>query len=154
MSDNVIKIRGTFEEFGGLVASEALTPGELVEFGGSDDLQPHSVADANAEKMFVRNRTELGEEIGDDVPAGDSLTVIVPLRGAVVYAWLDAGENVAQGDALSSAGNGNLKAEAVTVDPTSTTAEAVEADAIVGYADEAVDNSGSTTRTRIRVRIA
>lgn len=136
------------------IASEILTPGELVEFGGSDDIQPHSTADVNAAPMFVREQREnAGAGIDDDIAAQDTATAVFPRTGEKVFAWLDAGENVARGDFLSSQGNGNLGAEANTVDPTSTTAEDVEGEAAVAVAAEAVDNSGSTTRTRIEVII-
>lgn len=157
MSDNRIIRRGRWIEENDEEASEVITPGELLETGGSNDLQLHSTADGNARKAFALPPIGVeasGKSIDEDYASGDTVRVGVPERGALVYAWLDAGENVAKGAALSSAGNGALKAEAITVDPTATTAESVQADALVAYAAEAVDNSGGTAPVRILVEVA
>lgn len=139
-------------------ANGAITPGELLEIVGSDgDLQAHSTADANtAAIVALESNSEEApsgtKQIDHDYDDGDSVRYAYLKPGSLAFMFLDAGENVNEGDFLTSQGNGNLGAESVTVDPTATTAEAVEAAAIAFQAEESVDNSGSTTRTRILVR--
>lgn len=139
MSDNVILRDGDAREEDHK-ASEAITPGELIEFGGSNDIQANtSAADSTAVRAFVREQVEnSGNGIDDDVPSGDTGTVIYPESGAVVRAFLAHGENVSEGAALESDGNGALQAQS--------------SGRVIGYADEALNNtSGSASRIDIVV---
>lgn len=136
------------------VAASAITPGELLEWDASGDLQAHSTADGNAAKMFARenpfqNTVSGTAAIDTDYSAADTVMYYVCRRGDVVYAFLAAAENVSKGDALSSDGAGALQA----VTAAAATSQA-QRDGIVGYAAEAVDNSGGGSRVRIRVEIA
>lgn len=136
---NVILLDGEAREED-FVASEAITPGELVEHGGSDDIQAHSTASGTqVERIFVREQVEnSGNGIDDDVPSGDTATVIYPEQGAKVQAFLAHGENVSEGDALESDGNGALQAQS--------------SGDTIGYAAEGLNNtSGSASRIDITV---
>jgi hypothetical protein len=138
-----------------MVAANAITPGELLEISGGD-LQAHATADGNAVPLVAledsTRETAAGtKQIDTDYPAADTVRAYVPAPGELLYMFLAAGENVSKGDVLTSDGAGALKAEAVTVDPTATSAQAVAADAMRFIAWEDVDNSAGTTRTRITV---
>lgn len=128
------------------VAGVALTPGELVTFNGSGELIPHGSAGGHAAKRFVLEESILGGDIDTDYADGDNVVYIVGYSGCEVYAFLAAGENAAVGSPLVSDGAGAL--DVGTVDAT------LVANAIVGYAAEAVDNSGGGSRVRIKVEIA
>lgn len=138
-----INLKGDFLRKEG-AASEAITPGHLVEFGGSNDLQKHSAASGNARKAFALENDLVGDGIDDDYDTGDTVQYGLFERGAEVYALLADGENVSKGDALESDGAGALQAHAAI-------GSGVQVDAIVAYALEAVNASGET---RIKVEVA
>lgn len=129
-------------------AGSAVTPGELVEVAADGDVDPHSTAGGNAEKAFALPKPTSGD-IDEDYAAADTVRVGWFARGSRVFGFLDAGENVEDGAALESAGNGALQAFG-------TAAEATPAntDNIVAYAAEDKDNSGGGSPVRIRLRIA
>lgn len=135
------------------LASVDVVPGHLVEKGGAEDYRLHSEAQGDvAPVRFVRSRPELGEDIGDTIPSGDSITVDHPRSGEVIYMWLAAGENVAEDARLASNGDGTLAAFTPQADLGA--GEEVEVQPIVGRAEEAVDNGGGVEAVRIPVRIA
>lgn len=138
-----IDLKGGFIRKEG-VASEAITPGHLVEFGGSNDLQKHSTAGGNARKAFALENDLVGEDISDPYDAGDTVQYGVFGQGSEVYALLADGQNVSKGAALESDGAGALRAH-------SGVGSAVPVEAIVAYALEAVNASGET---RIKVEVA
>lgn len=137
-----------------LDAGVAITPGELLEQSADDDLDPHSTAAANTEKIFALE--QVGEEppagtdqIDHDYAAGDKVRYAIVRRGTRVYAFLDnTSVDAAAGEALESVGNGNLR---VLVSAAATTEG--ERDSVVAYADEDVSSPGSG-RSRIVVRAA
>lgn len=131
-------------------ASEAITPGEMVEFGGSNDIQKHSTAGGNARKAFALENDLIGNSISDDYSSGDTVQVGVMPRGAQVQALLPTGGtevNISKGQALESSGDGTLQAWG-------TNADSGEHDNLIGYALEAVDNSGGSSEARIEIEVA
>ena len=137
------------------VAAAAVTPGELLEFDGSGELQAHSTAGGNAAKMVCLEEAFVGDDIDTDYSAGDNVVYLNPWRGSVLYMFLADGENVSKGDPLESDGSGNLQAHtAQAVDEGGTATYTIYAEAVVGYAAEDLDNSGAGQRNRIRVEIA
>lgn len=137
---NVILLNGDAREEDGL-ASEALTPGELV----LEDTTPgnwkanDAAADADATKTWVREQVEdAGAGIDDDIASGDTCTILRPIQGAKIQAFLAHGENVSAGDALESDGAGALQAHS--------------SGRIVAYAAEDLNNtSGSASRIAVTV---
>lgn len=130
-------------------ASEAITPGHLLEYGGANDVQKHSTAGGDAMPMIAVENDVVGDDISTDYASGEEIQYDVPHGGAEYYMWLADGENVAKGDFLESAGNGKLQAAGTA----SSSAAHV---AVVGQALEAVDMSGSSGADpsgRIKVRI-
>lgn len=142
-----LKAPGVREEF---TASEAITPGHLVEFGGSNEIQKHSTAggEIGAVKIAVENDV-VGDDVDTDYVSGEQVQVDAPHGGAVYMLRLANGENVSKGDLLESAGDGTLQAAG-------TASSAGEHAPIVGEANEAVDMSGSSAADpsgKIEVRI-
>lgn len=132
------------------IASEAITPGHLVEFGGSNDLQKHSTAAGNARKAFAVENDLIGDGIDDAYAVDDQVQYNVFQTGDEVYALVAAAATaITKGAALESAGDGTVRiqtASAATAD--------TERDSVVAYALEAVDNSGGGSAVRIRIEVA
>lgn len=134
------------------VASEAITPGHLVEFGGTNDVQKHSTASGNARKAFMREQDYIGQDIDTACAAGDRIPYFVGRTGDEVRGLVAAGAAaIAKGDPLESAGDGTVKLHSPPSDAAGTT---IKHDAIVGYAMEAVDNSGGSEAVRIAIEVA
>jgi len=113
-------------------ASGTITPGMLVEFGGSNDLQAHSTAAGIGRKAFAVENDLIGRGIDDDYSAGEVVQYIIPEPGGEVYALLAGGETVSKGDALVSAGDGTLAAMG-----------SGEEAGLIGFAMEDLANSAS-----------
>lgn len=131
-------------------ASEAITPGHLIEFGGANDLQKHSTAAANARKAFAVENDLVGDDISTAYATGERVQYEVFHAGTEVYALVAAGATaVTKGAALESAGDGTLRILA-----TDAATDDTQRDSVVAYALEAVDNSGGGAEARIKVEIA
>lgn len=154
---NTIPLKGDYE-LKEAVASEAITPGELVEFGGSNDLQKHSTAGGNARKAFALENDLVGDDISTDYDSGDTVRYAVFPKGAEVNALLPTGTaasvSISKGDALESAGDGTLVKWDTAGQATDPSATPVEVDQLVGYALESVDNSGGSSEARIEIEVA
>lgn len=128
-------------------ASETISPGHLVEFGGANDYRKHSTAGGNALATFAVEDELQGNGIDTDYASGDNTLVETLHQGSEALAWLAAGENVAKGAYLESAGDGTLRAVG--------TGTTTEENAVIAMALEAKDLSASgATADRIKVRIA
>lgn len=135
MANTILTAAATAVREEGFIASEALTPGDLVEFGGSDDIQDHSSAGQTAARMFVRAQEENeGAGIDDDISSGDEATVIFPQPGDKVLA--NAASAVSANDFVESAGDGRLQ----TVADQAATADE-ERHSVVGQALEAAGSA-------------
>lgn len=104
---NVTLLRGKAVEVSG-IASEAITPGMLVEFGGSDDYQAHSTGGGAAAPWFAREQHEnQGAGIDDDIASGDEVTVIRPQLGASINAFTS--DTIVKGESVESDGDGGVR---------------------------------------------
>ncbi|MCK4623301.1 MAG: hypothetical protein KAT62_13935 [Desulfuromonadales bacterium] len=141
---------GSFIHFERLsAAATAIVPGMLVE-ESAGKVQEHSTAAANAQKLFALTDLPIGGTIDDIYAVGAGVRYGAAHSGQLVSALVAAGAlAIADGDALESAGNGTLR-KAVADAATDT----AQRDSIVGYAVEAVDNSGGGSSVRIQVRVA
>ena len=152
MANNTIALKGEYTRKEA-EASEAVTPGELVEFGGSNDIQKHSTAGGNARAAFALENDLVGEGIDDDYDSGDRLQYGVFRQGAEVYALLATGAasavSVSKGSPVESAGDGTVQNWATAAEATP-----VEVDNLVGYALESVDNSAGGSEARIKIEVA
>lgn len=132
-------------------AAVTITPGMLLAWGTTNTVKPHATADGALEgrKVALENPWSnhgSGGAIDHAYAAGETVPFIFAQSGDVLYMLLEAAANVAKGAPLAPNGAGAL--QAITVD-----ASALE-ESVVGYAEEAVNNSGGADPVRIRVRIA
>lgn len=124
------------------IASEDLTPGHLIEPGGSDDYQKHSTANGRAQGLIAL-KAEPNGGIGDTINSGDTVTLAVPPKNTRINGLLDSSStDISEGDALESNGDGTLVKHGDNTD-------ASETEDVVGYAAEDVTSPGSGT-TRIQ----
>ncbi len=126
-------------------SSGVITPGHLVEFGGSQDIDVHGAAAGEARKAFALENDLIGDGIDDDYAQNDTVQYGVFVPGAEVYAWLEYGQTTAIGDAMVSAGDGTLQLFIESSD---------EKGAIVAYALEVVANTSGGAAVRVRVEVA
>jgi len=162
MAKNTIKIKNFSDVNEEYEASEACTPGMLVEpVPGATTIRNHATQGGNVLPMFAFENELEGEDIDDDFAAGDKIQVWIPGRGDIVNALLRDEETIAIGDWLMSDGEGRLMELAITA------GESGEVEATrpaVGVAIEAVDLStlpegsessagGEYHNPRIQVRI-
>jgi hypothetical protein len=131
-------------------AATAIVPGDLIEFTSAGTVQEHGTAAVNAAKMFADENIAVGGTIDDAYGAGEDVLFGTAHSGQKVNARVAAGApDIVKNDPLESAGDGTLR-KAVADAATDT----AQRDALVGYADEAVANSGGGTIVRIRIRVA
>lgn len=103
---NTIVLKGDHVRKEG-VASSAITPGEIVERGGSDDYQAHSTAAGDAQRAFAVENDLVGEDISDDYDAGDTVQVAIVERGGEVQARAGA-TDISEGNLVESDGSGRV----------------------------------------------
>ncbi len=139
-SDRILVIGTAVQDEAKVGAAGTLTPGEIVEFDGSEELIVHGTADGTVSGAIVRERDLFGKDKAEVIPVADSALIIYPQSGAVVQAFLEDTGNVAKGDALSSDGLGSLQAAA-----------AIIAGSVYGFAEETLNNTtGSPARILVR----
>lgn len=130
------------------LAGGAITPGHLITVNSSDQAVVHPTAGGNARKAFAVENDLIGNGIGDAYASGDTVQFEVYQPGDEVYALVPAAAAaIVIGDALESNGDGTLVLEG-------TTTATGDTDIVVGYALEAVDNSGGGAVARIKIEVA
>ncbi len=125
------------------VAGGAIVPGMLLarQSDAVDTVEAHAVAGGGCNPHFAREYYEIGKGIDDAYASADTVIFYTFLPGAWVYALVAANEPaIAKGAWLTSAGDGTLEV-------------AGDGDFVIAQAKEAVDNSASATRGRIRVEV-
>lgn len=134
---NTIILAGEFTR-GEAIAGGAITPGMVVGFfAAADVLMPHPTAAGDAAPRFaLEGGGDHTGGIDDAYPSGESCLYGHAHRGAVVWALLEAGANVAKGAYLESNGAGYL--------------QALTGDHALCEAGEDKDNSGGGSAVRIR----
>jgi len=127
-TENQVHLIGTFrrEE---MIAAAAISPGHLVEETSAGKCQVHSTAGGVAQRLVAEIDALQGNDLSDDYAADDLVSMNVELPGNEVQMFLKAGENVAIGADLESAGDGTL--------------QAVTTGTVIANAREALDLSGS-----------
>lgn len=106
-----IYLGGPRTEIGDLAASEAITPGHLVErFNSAGVIRwRKATTDINGPKAVATEQSMLNRGVGDAYAAGELVEVSVLAGGGTAWMWIASGQNVAAGDLLGSAGSGTLK---------------------------------------------
>ena len=132
-----------------LAAAAGILPGHLVE-EASGTVQVHGTAAANAQRLFAQPNLATAGDIDTAYANGETVSYGVYHTGQEVNALVAASATaILDGDALESAGDGTVRT--ATADAATDT---TQRDSIVGYAMEAVDNSGGGTAVRIKIRVA
>lgn len=108
---NTIFLGGTREQVNDLAASEALTPGMLVErFNNGGIIRwRKATTDIAGPAALVTEATMLNKGVSDDYAIGDLVEVSILKPGAAGWGFIASGQNVAAGALLGSAGGGTLK---------------------------------------------
>lgn len=138
---NTIFLGGTRVEINDLIASEAITPGMLVErisVSGVGKWRKQVTAAAAAAKTVATDMHMLNKGVDDNCAVGDLIEVSVLQPGATAWMLVPAAAAaIVVGDKLESAGAGLLRKLAAGV--------------ALFTALEDKDNSGGGTSARIRV---
>ena len=92
------------------VAAGTISPGMLIEETSAGKLQAHSTSGGVAQRLVAEVDALQGNTLDDDYSADDLVSANVELPGNEVQMFLKAGENVAIGADLESAGDGTLQA--------------------------------------------
>lgn len=126
---------------GTLAASEAITPGMLVErFNNSGVVRfRKSTRTGLANTLVMLDQPLYNKGIDDACAANDLIEVHVGKPGDILYMIIASGANIAAGARLTDAGNGKLKA--------------VGSDVACFEARETVNNSAGPGDARIRVEV-
>ena len=119
---------------------EAITPGHLIEYGGTNDIQKHSTDGGFAIKAFALENDLVGDDLDDAYATGEAVQFGVCAPGTEINAILADNQTVAVGEFLVSAGDGTLR---------EATSDA--AGVYVAVALEAVTTSGATSRILVEV---
>jgi hypothetical protein len=128
------------------LADAALTPGHILELDSAGEVKKHATEGGYWDGSIASEDALQGREIDTDYDAADLVQTSITSRSVLMYAFLQATENVAIGEKLISAGDGTLKA-------LSNVTSGVTVYQVVGIAEEALDLSGTgAVATRIKVR--
>jgi hypothetical protein len=92
-------------------AGATIMPGMLIALNSSAVYVPHSVADGGSEVNIAIEDALQGKTIDDAYASGDLVRFVIPVRGDVVLALLEAGQNVQDGTKLVSNGAGYVQAQ-------------------------------------------
>lgn len=142
---DVILLRGegVYKE---ATAGGAILPGHLLTRSSATAVTVHGTADGASRSLFAIENGQVGDDISTAYASGDTVPMIYAERGAEIYALVAAAAPaIAVGDALGSAGDGTLKK--ITI------GAGTLAGAVIGFALEAVDNSGGGSVARLRVEV-
>jgi hypothetical protein len=138
---NCVHLGGPVTYENTIAASEAITPGMLIERfnnGGITRFRK-STRTGLQNSIYAVEQTMLNKGITDDYAANDLVEAIECGPGATIYAIIASGANIAFGARLTDAGNGKLKA--------------VGSDIACAEAIENVNNSAGPGDARIRVTV-
>src|SRR5262245_9711831 len=111
-SPNTIWLGGPRTEIGDLAASEAITPGMLVERWNNAGVwrwRKHNTAGGNTTKSVATEMSMANKGVADNYNAGDLMEVTIGAPGTNLWMMIGSGQNIAFGDKLESAGNGMLR---------------------------------------------
>lgn len=138
---NTVFLGGPKTLINDLAASEAITPGMLVQMfnsAGVNRWRKHPTA-AGPCRAVALDMPMLNKGVDDACAAGDLIEVVEAAGGTYLWMLIASGANISFGDKLESAGNGYLRAW--TNSPTPFVAR------------ETVDNSAGPGTARIRVEV-
>lgn len=162
---STITLKGDPQGREGLCTDAAITPGMLLAVsaqpagvsGMADSrilgVRPHNVESGAASAAFAREPDIFGGTIDTEYAVGDTVLYSEYRKGDMVYALLAAGNDVAVGALLESAGDGTLQAvTAGAQDGTTPFAVTFPGNAIA-RAMQAVDNDPGTGGAAVRIKV-
>lgn len=109
---NTIWLGGPRTEIGDLAASEAITPGHLVERFNSTGVirwRKHATAGGATPPAVATEQSMLNQDVDDDYAANDLMEVTIGAGGTSLWMFIASGQNIVAGNKLESAGNGTLR---------------------------------------------
>lgn len=131
-------------------AASAIKPGHLIEELAAGTVQEHSGTALNAQKLFALTDLTLGATIDDAYAVAALVRYGAFNTGQEVFGRVAVGSvAIVIGDALQSNGDGTVEKLA-----TDTATDDTQRDSVVGYAREAIDNSGGSAEVFIKLRVA
>jgi len=107
-----IILSGPYIEVGDLAASEAITPGHLIDSfnnAGVQRYRKHATASIAVAKTVARNQSMLNKGVDDAYAAGDLVQAAILSPGATAWMLIASGQTIVHGSKLESAGDGTLK---------------------------------------------
>lgn len=125
---------------GAAAAGSAIKPGMLVEQITAGTYRAHASAAGNAAPIFAREADYTGGGIDDVYDVGENVVMWYCKPGDMIYALLKAGQNVAIGTFLESAGDGSLR-------------DVATAGVVVAKAAEAVNNNPGSGGLPVRIKV-
>lgn len=131
-------------------AASAIKPGHLIEELSAGTVQEHSGTALNAQKLFALTDLTLGGTVDDAYAVAATVRYGAFSSGQRAFGRVAVGSvAIVTGDALQSNGDGTVEKLA-----TDTATDDTQRDSIVGYAREAIDNSGGSAEVFIELRVA
>jgi len=108
---NTVFLGGTRTQIGDLAASEAITPGHLVERFDNGGVIRWRLAttDIAGPPAVATEQAMVNKGVDDAYAANDLMEVGIGHKGSAWWMFIASGQNVAAGDLLGSAGSGTLK---------------------------------------------
>jgi hypothetical protein len=107
-----IFLGGQRTQINDLAASEAITPGHLVERfnnGGIIRFRKHATAGADTGRLVATEMSMMNKGVSDAYAAGDLVEVSALRGGSTAWMFIASGQNIAAGNRLESAGDGTLR---------------------------------------------
>ena len=144
---NRIVLKGAPLQKEGTAIADDISPGMLLAprgvapAGGSDPYGVHNLAGQNAVPLFAIENSLEGEGIDDTYEADDRIQLVHARPGDEIQALLANAQTAVRGDFLESDGTGHLRVH------TAASGALDYTNAIVAYADEALDLSGAAGAT-------
>lgn len=109
MNQRVIKLLGEPTQNEDHAASEAITPGHLVERQAASTVRKHATAGGATALLIALEREEMGRGVEVDYAIGDQVKVGAFGPGTRFAGYIASGQNLNIGDKVESAGNGTFR---------------------------------------------
>jgi hypothetical protein len=138
LDPNKIHLGGGKVDINDLAASEAITPGHLIDRfnnAGIIRFRKHNTASVVTAPIFAEGHFMANKGVDDAYAVNDLVEAFVGQSGTYVWAFINSGQTVVAGNKLESAGDGTLK-----VGTTAPIASALE-------------NKTASALTRVRVEV-
>jgi len=112
-SPNTVYLGGDRIQVNDLAASEAITPGHLIERFNSAGVirwRKHATAAGDTGRAVATNQSMMNLGVDDNYAAGNLVEASIGRGGSTFWMLIASGQDIAAGVKLESAGNGTLRA--------------------------------------------